>query len=76
MTVLAYLLDLYSWVVLAAVVLSWIPDLRDNPIGHAIEAATEPVFAQIRKLLPDTGGLDLSPLVLLLALRVVTRLLR
>lgn len=71
---LAELISLYSLVVLAAVVLSWVPAARDNRIARYIEAATEPAFARIRRVVPPLGGLDLSPLVLLVLLHVLRRL--
>jgi YggT family protein len=71
---LAELISLYSLVVLAAVVLSWVPAARNNQIARYIEAATEPAFARIRRVVPPLGGLDLSPLVLLVLLHVLRRL--
>jgi YggT family protein len=72
---LALLLDAYSLVVLAAVILSWVRLSPDNPLVRIATALTEPVLAPIRKVLPDLGGLDLSPMLLLLGLRFVRRLL-
>jgi YggT family protein len=68
---LARIFDLYSLVVLAAVILSWVRLPPDNPILRATNALTEPVLAPIRRVLPDMGGLDLSPMVLLIALRLL-----
>jgi len=72
---LARIFDLYSLVILAAVVLSWVRLPPDNPIVRVTSALTEPLLAPIRRVLPDMGGLDLSALVLLLALRFVRGLL-
>ena len=72
---LARLFDLYSLVILAAVVLSWVRLPPDNPIVRVTSALTEPLLAPIRRILPDMGGLDLSPFVLLLVLRLVRSLL-
>ena len=68
---LARLIDLYSLVVVAAVVVSWTNVPRDNPIVRFIYAVTEPVLEPIRKLLPSTGGIDFSPLVLIVGLRLL-----
>lgn len=73
--VLFRLLDIYSLIVLANVVLSWIPSARNHPIARLIEAVTEPVLSKIRAVVPPAGGWDLSPLVLLIALRLLQRLL-
>ena len=60
-------LNLYFWIVLAAVVMSWIEPNPYNPIVRAIYAVTEPLFDWIREHLPVLfGGIDLSPLVVVL----------
>jgi len=69
-------LDLYWWVVVIAVIVSWL--IAFNVINtynnfvrtllRALEALTEPVFRRIRKVVPPIGGLDLSPLVVLVAI--------
>ena len=68
---LARLIDLYSLVVLVAVILSWVPLDRRNPLVTIVRGLTEPVLVPIRNVLPPMGGLDLSPMVLLIALQVV-----
>lgn len=70
-----YLIELYKWVVIAAVILSWLMSLGViNPynatvrtIAQALDAVTEPFLRPIRRWMPDTRPLDLSPIVLLLA---------
>lgn len=71
MRLVAALIDLYSLVVLAAVVMSWVRVDRRHPLAKVVYSLTEPVLAPIRKALPLIGGLDLSPMVLLIALRVL-----
>jgi YggT family protein len=71
------LLDLYTYVVLAAVVLSWLVAFNvlnaSNPIvrqiWYAVNALTEPLLMPIRRLLPNLGGIDISPIFLLLAIQ-------
>jgi YggT family protein len=69
------LLELYSLVLLASVILSWLPLDAENPLVRLIRAATEPVLEPIRRVLPPVGGFDLSPMVLLLALQLLQRFL-
>ena len=69
------LFDAYSLVVLVSVVCSWLSLPPDHPVLRVTGAPTEPVLAPIRRVLPGGGGLDISPLVLLLVLRLVQRLL-
>lgn len=69
------LIDLYSLVVLAAVVLSWIRADARNPLVRIVDALTEPVLALIRRAIPPMGGLDLSPMVLLIGLQLLKDIL-
>lgn len=72
-----WLLELYSYVVIAAALMSWVsPDPR-NPIVRFLHQITEPVFEPIRRLLPPwkTGGLDLSPLIVIIAIQFVERVI-
>jgi YggT family protein len=51
--------------------MSWVPAARHNRLGLIVYRLTEPALAPIRRALPPLGGLDLSPLVLLLGLRLM-----
>jgi YggT family protein len=68
---LARIIDLYSFVVLVAVILSWTGMDRRNPIAAVVYGLTEPMLERIRNWLPPMGGLDLSPMVLLIALQIL-----
>jgi YggT family protein len=69
--ILNSLLSLYFWILLAAVVLSWVNPDPGNPIVRFLRAVTEPVLWQVRRRLPFVyaGGIDFSPLVVLLAIQ-------
>lgn len=75
----ANLLSLAFYVFLIAiliqVVLSWVAPGTYNPAVSLIYSLTEPILRPIRRLLPPMGGLDLSPLVALIALQLVSMLL-
>jgi YggT family protein len=71
MRVVLTLIDLYSLVVLAAVVMSWVHADRRHPLVQAVFNVAEPALAPIRRVLPPTAGLDFSPIVLLIALRLL-----
>jgi YggT family protein len=75
MHLIGTLIDVYSLVVLAAVIVSWLPVDRRSRLVTTLYRLTEPVLAPIRRALPPMGGLDLSPMVLLIALRFLRRLL-
>ena len=69
------LLDLYSLIVFVAVIASWMQLSPYNPIGRVVYGLTEPLLLPIRRVLPPVGGLDFSPLVLLLLVQLVKRML-
>ena len=81
--VIDLVLDLYGWVLIAAIVFSWLYQFgvinsRNRAvaaIGDVLYRLTEPVLAPIRRFLPDLGGLDLSPLVVFLGLFLVRQYL-
>ncbi len=72
---ISYLITLYTYVIIAGVILSWLMAFGVvNPynqtvraIWQALNAVTEPLLRPIRNMLPNLGAIDLSPLVLLLA---------
>lgn len=67
--VVDWILVVYMWVVIARVVLSWVSPDPYNPIVRFINNVTEPLLSQIRKRLPVVyGGLDLSPILVFLAI--------
>ncbi len=57
------LLTVYKYLLLASVVISWINADPYNPIVNFIYRATEPVLRKVRRYMPNTGMIDLSPLV-------------
>ena len=73
------LLNVYMWVVIVAVVISWINPDPYNPIVQFLRAVTEPALARVRRFVPNvlwSTGLDFTPLFLILLLQVVVWFLR
>jgi len=68
---LIQLLDLYSLIVLAAVVVSWLQLPPTHPIVGLLATMTEPLLTPIRRILPGIWGVDFSPFILLFGIRVV-----
>jgi YggT family protein len=76
-------LNLYFWVILITVIMSWLIAFNvinsSNPyvrqIGYALHRLTEPLLGPIRRMLPDLGGLDISPIILIFALMFLERAL-
>jgi len=73
------ILGFYEWVVIAAVIVSWLTAFNvinnhNNLVRsllHVLYALTEPVFRPIRKFLPSMGGLDLSPVVVFILIETL-----
>lgn len=83
LSTLYYALSIYWWIVILAAVFSWlyafnVVNSRNtfvNSIGSALYQLTEPVFARIRRFMPDLGGVDISPIVVLIGIFFLQRLL-
>ena len=73
MRILATILSLYWYVILARVLMSWFNPNPNNPVVDAIYRLTEPILGPIRRLLPSMGGFDLSPLVVFFILMFLQR---
>ena len=77
------LLSVLTWIIIGQVILSWL--LAFNVLNTssqgvrtfalALERITAPLYRPIRKILPDFGGLDFSPLVILILIQVIKKLL-
>lgn len=77
-------LSLYTWIIIISVILSWLVAFNvvntSNRfiaiVGDIIWRLTEPVMGPIRRMLPNMGGIDLSPLVVLLLIFLLRNLMR
>ena len=77
------LLTILTWIIILQVILSWL--LAFNVLNTssggvrafaiAIDRITAPLYRPIRRLMPDFGGIDFSPLVILILIQVLQRLL-
>ena len=74
-------IDLYKWIVIAQVIMSWLVafgvintyNRAVAQISEVLYRLTEPALRPIRRLLPDLGGIDISPIILLLLLWLIER---
>ena len=69
------LLDFYSFIVLAAAVMTWMQVRPTHPLAEFVRKITEPALEPLRRLVPDIAGLDFSPLILLVGIQVFRGLL-
>ena len=78
-----YLLTIVSWIIIIQVILSWLfafnvlnaSSQGVRSFALAIDRITAPVYRPIRRVLPDFGGIDFSPLVVLILIQVLQKLL-
>jgi len=72
LTALAKVIDLvltfYMWIIIIRALISWVNPDPFNPIVRFLYQITEPVLYRVRRFLPPLGGLDLSPLIVILAI--------
>jgi YggT family protein len=77
------LLTILTWIIIIQVVLSWLLAFNVlntssqgvRTVAVAIDRLTAPLYRPIRRLLPDFGGIDFSPLVILILIQVIKKLL-
>lgn len=82
--VLLLVLDLYTWIVIASVIFSWlfafnVVNSRNQfvaMVGQFLHQATEPVLRPIRRYMPNLGSIDISPIILLLIVFFLQQVIR
>ena len=81
--IIIIVLDLYVWLLIAAAILSWliafnVVNTRNQFVAAVAEflyRITEPALAPIRRFMPSLGGIDLSPIILILLIVLVQKLI-
>ena len=76
-------LDLYVWLLIASAILSWliafnVVNTRNQfvaSVGEFLYRITEPVLRPIRNMMPNLGGLDISPIILILIIMLIQRII-
>lgn len=76
LTILIIAIELYVWVVIASAILSWLVNFNVvntrnqfvSMIGRFLWQVTEPAIRPIRRVVPNFGGIDISPVILILVL--------
>jgi YggT family protein len=76
------ILQLLVWIIIAQVIISWLVafnviNTQSNfvrTVLTTLDRLTDPLYRPIRKILPDFGGIDFSPIVLILAIQIIRRL--
>ena len=65
---LNFVLGASVWIVIARAVISWVNADPYNPVVRFLHQVTDPLLSRIRRVVPIMGGLDLSPMILILAI--------
>lgn len=81
--IIMIVLDLYVWLLIASAILSWliafnVVNTRNQFVGTVTDflyRITEPVLRPIRNIMPDLGGLDISPIILILIIMLIQRVI-
>jgi YggT family protein len=82
--IILIVLELYVWLLIAAAILSWlvafnVVNTRNQfvaMIGEFLYRITEPLLAPIRSVMPNLGGLDISPIILILIIYFIERVIQ
>jgi YggT family protein len=69
------LFDVLIMAVFARVLLSWFPSMLDTSIGRLLIEITEPILGPIRRIMPNFGMIDLSPMIAMFVLYIVQALI-
>ncbi len=68
--ILSMVINIYIWIVIISALLTWVNPDPSNPIVQILRRLTEPVYAFVRRYIPTTiGGIDLSPIIIILGLQ-------
>ncbi len=68
-------LNLYSFCILAQAIMSWVGPNARSPVNSLLWSLNEPILRPVRRAIPPLGGIDISPLIVILGLQVLARLI-
>lgn len=71
-SVLYTLIEIYSFALIAYILMSWFPGARESSIGSFLARICEPYLEPFRKFIPSLGMIDISPIVAILVLQFAT----
>lgn len=72
---ISLIINIFLFAILIQVIISWLNPSSYNPAISLLHSLTEPLLAPVRRRMPDMGGLDLSPMVVMIGLVVLEMLL-
>lgn len=73
-TLIIYLFNALTLIVIARALISWFDPGMRSSVGKILVDITEPMLAPIRRMIPSAGGLDFSPIILIILLQFIERI--
>jgi YggT family protein len=67
------LLTIYMWIIIISALISWVNPDPYNPIVSFLYRATDPLLSRVRRVIPNLGGIDLSPMIVILVIIFLQR---
>lgn len=71
--IIGQIITLYEIVIIVRIVLSWVPHNAQHPAAVLLYKITEPILAPVRRIIPSIGGIDISPIIVFVALGFVKK---
>ncbi|WP_033541427.1 YggT family protein [Planococcus sp. CAU13] len=65
-------IQIYTYVLIASVLMSWIPSIKESSIGQMISRVTDPYLDLFRRFIPPIGMIDISPIVAIITLSLAS----
>jgi len=72
-SILYSIMNIYLFMILGYIIMSWIPSLQQSAIGNFLAAVVEPYLSIFRRIIPPIGMIDLSPIIAIFALQIAFR---
>ncbi|TWT04709.1 YggT family protein [Planomicrobium sp. CPCC 101079] len=66
-------INIYSYLLIASILMSWLPNARESSIGQMLAKVTDPYLDIFRKIIPPLGMIDFSPIIAIFALNLASR---
>lgn len=66
-------INIYSFVLIASILMSWLPNAKESAFGQMLSKVTDPYLDIFRKIIPPFGMIDFSPIVAIFALNLASQ---
>lgn len=73
MNLLLMAINIYSFILIASILMSWLPNAKESSFGKMLSSLTDPYLDIFRKFIPPLGMIDFSPIVAIFALNLASR---